>query len=345
VKMGCQPSTTTPFSCLGVQMAPEAYLVPLERLGRFTDFMEPGFQCTDCCTSLGQAKSLKMRVSAAKFPQIRTKDNVFVTIELAIQWKICGDPTEFSNDSDEINEHGDKGTYKPASQMTTRELYYAAVYQTLNPENQIKDNAEQFFRIQVAQIEMDQLFNLGLSLTRQCQTVLNKAMNRYGYLIKKVVIRDISPDMSVRNAMNDIVVSEKARIAQITRADASKSVQIKNAEADSEVSRLHGEGVAKQRSALMNGLKKSVDIFDSDPSSVMSMLMMSQYTDLVKEAVVNSSNVSVLLNASPTSAIMLESQIKECLRKKSVEESESVKPVLKEMKAPKKETYLTFQLT
>jgi len=199
--------------------------------------------------------------------------------------------------------------------MTRDELLYASVYKTQNPEQQIKDNAEQFFRIQVNGINMDQLFNLGLSVTRQCQEVLNKAMNHYGYLIKKVVLRDISPEPAVRNAMNDIVVSEKSRIAIYTKADAAKAVQIKNAEADAEVSRLQGEGVAKQRSAIMQGIKRSVEIFDNEPAQIMSMLMMTQYTDMVKESISHAGNVTISLNAAPTSAIQLEDDIKGCLQK------------------------------
>jgi len=307
------------FCCsfLGCQIAQEATLVPLERCGRFTEFMEPGFMCTACCTFRSPPNSLKLRITNVKYPQLRTKDNVFVTVDLAIQWKINDDPNAFVHDDYEKDEHDDhKDVSKPnVKNMTRDELLYASVYRTPNPEQQIKDNAEQFFRIQVAAIEMDKLFNLGLSITRQCQQVLNNAMNHYGYLIKKVVIRDISPEPSVRNAMNDIVVSEKARIAIYTKADASKAVQIKNAEADAEVARLQGEGVAKQRSAIMQGIKKSVEIFDSEPAQIMSMLMMTQYTDMVKESINHAGNVTISLNAAPTSAIQMEDQIKNCIQK------------------------------
>jgi len=314
----------------------------LERLGKFTGFMEPGWLCTDCFTSTGIPRSTKLRVSQVKCAQVRTKDNVFVTIDLSIQWKINGDPSKipiYEDDDHKGDEHGHKGTHKPASQMTTEELHYAAVYQTHNPEAQIRDNTEQFFRIQVAQIQMDKLFDLGQTITRQCQQVLNHAMNHYGYIIKKVVIRDIAPEASVRNAMNDIVASEKERVAQITRADAEKIVQIKNAEADAEVSRLHGEGIAKQRYAIMSGLKKSVEIFDAEPSAVMSMLMMSQYTDMVKEAMHHSNHVSVTLTASPVSAIQMEDQIKGylCQKQSRIHEIPITTTEVKTQKKTKKE--------
>jgi len=259
---------------------------------------------------------LKLRTTLAKYPQLRTKDNVFVTIDLAIQWRINGDPQLFPHIETDTDEHGEGGNqHKPnARTMSRGDLLYASVYRTQNPEQQIKDNAEQFFRIQVAAIEMDNLFNLGLSITRQCQQVLNSAMNHYGYIIKKVVIRDISPEESVRKAMNDIVVSEKSRIAIFTKADAAKAVQIKNAEADSEVSRLQGEGVAKQRSALMAGIKKSVELFDAEPAQIMSMLMMTQYTDMIKDSVNHAGNVTISLSAAPTSAIQLEDQIRQCIK-------------------------------
>jgi len=162
---------------------------------------------------------------------------------------------------------------------------------------------------------MDKLFNLGLSFTKQCQQVLNMAMNHYGYIIRKVVIRDISPEAQVRQAMNDIVVSEKSRIAISTKADAAKAVQIKNAEADAEVSRLQGEGVAKQRSALMNGIRKSVELFDGEPAQIMSMLMMTQYTDMLRDSMMHAGNVTVSLSAAPTSAIQLEDSIKNCIQR------------------------------
>jgi len=142
---GCQPCCCQ--SCLGCQIAQEATLVPLQRLGRFTEFMEPGFMCTDCCTTTGPIKTLKLRTTLAKYPQLRTKDNVFVTIDLAIQWRINGDPQLFPHIETDTDEHGEGGNqHKPnARTMTRDDLLYASIYRTQNPEQQIKDNAEQFF--------------------------------------------------------------------------------------------------------------------------------------------------------------------------------------------------------
>jgi len=134
------------------------------------------------------------------------------------------------------------------------------------------------------------------------------------FLVRKVVIRDIMPEDRVRKAMNDIVASQKERDSQITRADADKTSRIKAAEADAEVSRLHGEGIAMQRQAIIGGLRKSVEDFanatHADTSAVMSLMMMTQHTDMIKESIKEAKGVSLILSASPTSATDLESQIR-----------------------------------
>jgi len=150
---------------------------------------------------------------------------------------------------------------------------------------------------------MDKLFDLGSTITAGCTAVLNQTMNEYGFCIQKVVINHILPEPRVRAAMNDIVASEKERLAQITRADAEKARRIKAAEADAEVNRLHGEGLANQRFAIVEGLKTNVEEFaiatHENHESVMALLLMSQYTDTLKESIAQNKNVSLIVNAGP----------------------------------------------
>lgn len=57
--------------------------------------------------------------------------------------------------------------------------------------------------------------------------------------------------------------------------------RIKGAEADSQVSRLHGEGIAMEREAVISGLKRSVAGFSDLPigvEHVMNLLIMAQHT-------------------------------------------------------------------
>lgn len=145
------------------------------------------------------------------------------------------DPTKLSFELEGDNAKKELGQAgKDLSHMSKKDFLYKAAYSTQNPEEQLKSLAEEYFRIVVVKHKMDKLFDLGSSVTTECCKVLNRSMCEYGYHVKKVVIKDIEPESSgtnhilcpylsiVMNSMNDIVASEKERVAAITRAEADK---------------------------------------------------------------------------------------------------------------------------
>lgn len=80
------------------------------------------------------------------------------------------------------------------SKLSREDFLYRAAYKSRNPELQLRSHAEEYFRITVNKYKMDKLFDLGLTITNECSLVLNKAMNDFGYCVRKVVIRDILPE-------------------------------------------------------------------------------------------------------------------------------------------------------
>jgi hypothetical protein len=64
------------------------------------------------------------------------------------------------------------------------------------------------------------------------------------------------PSLSFRTAaMNDINSSQRLRVAAMEKAEADKIRVVKAAEAESESKFLAGQGIARQRQAIVNGLK------------------------------------------------------------------------------------------
>lgn len=51
----------------------------------------------------------------------------------------------------------------------------------------------------------------------------------------------------------------------------------------------------------------------TDAKSVMSLLMMNQHTDMVREALAHAGGVTMMLRATPTSAVALEADIRQAL--------------------------------
>jgi len=292
------------MGCITVK---EATVKPLLRCGKFISFARPGFMCLGPCTVSGPPLELTLKQSHISIGT-RTKDNVWVTIEVVVHWRVClGEQDIYSYDKDfilEMAEHHDIQAQSPENlkTLTPETLLYRACFSIEKPLVQITSHTEEYFRITVAQHTMDKLFDLGNSLTFACQSLLNATMNEYGYCIQKVVINAIHPEERVKAAMNDIVASEKERLSAITRACADKERRIKIAEAAAEVNRLHGEGLANQRFAIVEGLKQNVDEFSlathENQEAVLALLLMTQYTDTLKESIAGSKKVSLILNGN-----------------------------------------------
>jgi len=360
----------------------EATVVPLQFCGEYYRMAQPGWHCAMWGVGRGPKISMALKQSTLKV-RTRTKDNVFISIFLDVQWGVASDPAEIkvlqsgtktpsyqnyaptqrrnssppsvphpsgasygtfggkgkkgagvgggrdgasvalevssssSSQSEDLNYFDQHADNSAIFKKTRDELLYQAAYSTYDPEQQILCVIEEYFRITVNKHKMDDLFDLGSSITIDCCKVANRTINEYGYGVKKVVVKDIQPDDRIRNAMNNIVACEKELAAIVTRAEADKTTKIKAAEAQAEVARLQGEGVAKQRLAICQGLRDTVDDFVSatgtDAPSVMSLLMMTQHTDMVKECLSYAKDVTMVLKATPVSAVILEEEIRNSL--------------------------------
>jgi len=111
---------------------------------------------------------------------------------------------------------------------------------------------------------------------------------RYGYQILQALITDLDPDQRVKNAMNEINSSKRLKYAVAERAEGDKILQVKSAEAEAEAKYLSGVGVAKQRKAIVDGLRTSIVEFSGNVSGastkeVMDLLLLTQYFDMIRD--------------------------------------------------------------
>merc|ERR1711939_1034852 len=120
------------------------------------------------------------------------------------------------------------------------------------------------------------------------KTALSHEMKRYGYEIVNALVTDLQPDSRVLQAMNQIESQRRMRMAAQEKAEAEKILVVKAAEADAESKFLSGQGVARQRQAIVEGLKNSVVEFNdgvagTSPADVMQLMMVTQYLDMLKD--------------------------------------------------------------
>jgi regulator of protease activity HflC (stomatin/prohibitin superfamily) len=193
-------------------------------------------------------------------------------------------------------------------------ILYSAYYKLDKPVEQILAYLEEYFRFHGMEYTLDEMFAAKNDMTHELQALLNEKMNPYGFIICNILVIDIDPDAKVKEAMNDIIASEKEKRAQQSRAEAEKVTKILAAEAEAKTRELAGEGIANARKAIIAGLQTSVENFqqaipDSDPNAVMVTVMMTQYMDTVKEAAQNGKN-TFILPSSPAQITLMEEQLR-----------------------------------
>ncbi|OEL27977.1 Hypersensitive-induced response protein 1 [Dichanthelium oligosanthes] len=136
-------------------------------------------------------------------------------------------------------------------------------------------------RASVPKLELDDAFEQKNEIAKAVVEELEKAMFAYGYEIVQTLIVYIEPDEKVKRAMNEINAANE-------KAEAEKIIQIKRAEGEAEAKYLSSLGIAKQRQAIVDGLRDSVLGFSGNmpgtsAKDVMDLVLLAQYFDTMKE--------------------------------------------------------------
>mmetsp|Transcript_409 Transcript_409/g.566 ORF Transcript_409/g.566 Transcript_409/m.566 type:complete len:280 (-) Transcript_409:2139-2978(-) len=230
----------------------------VERFGKFSRMVQPGLGCVICpMEQLVGRLSFRVQQLDVRV-ETKTLDNVFITTVVSVQYQIL------------------------------REKVYEAFYALTNPTQQITAHVYDVMRSQLPTLELDAVFEAKEELALAVKNALSETMNQYGYQILQALITDLDPDQRVKNAMNEINSSKRLKFAVAERSEGDKILQVKSAEAEAEAKYLSGVGVAKQRKAIVDGLKSSiVDFSDgvkgSSTKDVMDLLLLTQYFDMVKD--------------------------------------------------------------
>lgn len=186
--------------------------------------------------------------------ETKTKDNVFVTLNVATQYR--------------VNEQNVTDAY----------------YKLMRPEAQIKSYIEDALRSSVPKLTLDELFEKKDEIALEVQHQVAEEMSTYGYIIVKTLITKVEPDAEVKQSMNEINAAQRKRVAAQELANADKIKIVTAAEAEAEKDHLHGVGIAQQRKAIVDGLAESIqELKDANvgmtEEQIMSILLINQYLD------------------------------------------------------------------
>ncbi|KAJ4959725.1 hypothetical protein NE237_019635 [Protea cynaroides] len=274
------------FCCVKVDQSTVAVK---ERFGKFEDVLEPGCHCVPWILGNKVAGHLSLRLQQLDVRcETKTKDDVFVNVVASVEYRALG------------NSASD------------------AFYKLSNTRSQIQAYVFDVIRASVPKLKLDDVFEQKNEIAKAVEQELEKAMSAYGYEIVQILIVDIEPDENVKRAMNEINAAARLRAAASDKAEAEKIVQIKQAEGEAEAKYLAGLGIARQRQAIVDGLRDSVLGFSGNvpgttAKDVMDMVLVTQYFDTMKEIGASSKSSAVFIPHGPGAVRDVAAQIRDGL--------------------------------
>jgi len=259
----------------------------VEKFGKFQKIMGPGlhFVGLDCCGACVGLRSITNRVAQNEISvSTKTSDNVFLVLKVAVQQSVIADEAE------------------------------AAFYKLNNVNEQIDSYVSDVVRSQVPKMTLDEVFEKKDDISDAIQRELYKNMANYGFQIMKALVTELSPARGVVDAMNEINTQKRLRDAALMAAEGDKIRIVKAAEAAADAAHLQGQGIARQRSAIIDGLRESVtsgtgEVLSSD--KVTELLLITQYFETLRDIGTNSSAQTIFIPHSATAGLSdIQSQIR-----------------------------------
>ncbi|HEQ9816489.1 TPA: SPFH domain-containing protein [Streptococcus pyogenes] len=222
--------------------------------------------------------------------ETKTKDNVFVTLNVATQYR--------------VNEQNVTDAY----------------YKLMKPESQIKSYIEDALRSSVPKLTLDELFEKKDEIALEVQHQVAEEMSTYGYIIVKTLITKVEPDAEVKQSMNEINAAQRKCVAAQELANADKIKIVTAAEAEAEKDRLHGVGIAQQRKAIVDGLAESIQELKEanislNEEQIMSILLTNQYLDTLNTFAAKG-NQTLFLPNTPSGVEDIRTQVLSALKTK-----------------------------
>jgi regulator of protease activity HflC (stomatin/prohibitin superfamily) len=263
-----------------------AYIV--ERFGRFVRVAYPGLNFKiPLVENISGKVSLRVMQLDVEV-ETKTLDDVFIHILTSVQYRILPDKI------------------------------YQAYYTLDDASSQIQAFVFDVVRARVPAIKLDDVFSKKDDIANSVREELHEVMSEFGYDIIKALVTDINPDKKVKAAMNEINEAQRLRVAATERGEAEKIIKVKAAEADAQSHILQGQGMAGQRKAIIEGLRESLtefqkDVHDVDTRDVMSLILIAQYFDTLKEMGKNGNLTSIMIPHSPSSIADLQQQIRDAI--------------------------------
>ncbi|MDR0950983.1 MAG: SPFH domain-containing protein [Candidatus Ancillula sp.] len=229
------------------------------------------------------AAKIQLRVLQSDIQiETKTKDNVFVILNLAVQYRVDTSNVE------------------------------ASYYKLQQPTAQIQSYVENAIRSSLPKYTLDEAYANQEKISEDVFNTVSVEMKEYGYIIVKTLVTSIEPDAEVKQSMNEINAAQRKRAAAQELAEADRIKTVTAAKAEAEKNQLHGEGIANERKAIINGLSSQFEELKKSNlsnSDIMSILLTEQYLDTMKDFAESGATNTIFLPNSTAGADDIRAQV------------------------------------
>jgi len=235
---------------------PQDEFYAAEWFGSYNNVLDPGlkwagFDCFGACVTL-KAISNRIEQIVVDVPT-KTKDNVFVNVKLAVHMA-----------------------------ATTAE----AIYKLSNPAQQVDAYVSDVIRSHVPSLTIDETFEAKDEMANAVRQHVGQQLESYGFKFYDALVTDIRVGQDVMHAMNEVNKQKRLRDAAEMAAEAEKIRTVKQAEGEADAAWLQGQGIARERAAIIEGLRNSLTSGGVDSLStedITQLLLTTQYFECIKD--------------------------------------------------------------
>ena len=248
---------------LGAKRVPQGMEYTVERLGRYTKTLKPGFHVImPVIDVIGSKMNVMEQVMDVPSQDIITKDNAMVTVDGVVFFQVL-DAAKASYQVSDM--------YRAVRQITLTNI-----------------------RTVMGSMSLDDLLSQRDTINTQLLHVVDDAASTWGIKVTRIEIKDINPPQDLVDAMARQMKAEREKRAQILDAEGTRQADILVAEGQKQSQILNAEGQreaayreAEARERLAQAEAKATqmvsDAISAGDSRAINYFVAQKYTEALKE--------------------------------------------------------------